>query len=109
MWYITNTFSPMMLTPNQGEAVVKEIGLNDVLRLYSQHECRSAIGHEVTAKIVSALLGDSIEFNRVNLSLELGDRVLCVIPNFRATEAREFTFDEVSNAGYRCFTVEVGG
>ena len=67
----------------------------------------SAVGHEATAEIMSALLGREIDFNRINLVLKSGDQVVCVVPKFRAEVAREFSRDEVEAVGYRCFQVLV--
>lgn len=67
----------------------------------------SAVGHEVTARVLTALLGFHVPFNRANLSLDDGDTVICVIPSFRANEAREFSREEVEAAGFRCFEITV--
>ena len=101
--YLANTFSPMMLGENEW-AEVTPIELEE---LPPMSELISAVSHEVTAKVLSALMGEEVPFNRINLTLELGDVLYCVIPNFRAQEAREFTYEEVANAGYRCFQVSV--
>ena len=101
MKYIANTFSPMMLGRYEW-AEVTPIDLDEI-----PVGLTSVVSHEVTARILSALLGEEVQFNRINLSLELGDTLYCVIPNFRAQEAREFTHEEVSEAGYRCFQVRV--
>ena len=101
--YIANTFSPMMLGALEW-AEVTPIEL-DELPMMSQ--LTSVVSHEVTARVLSALMGEEVSFNRVNLILEIGDVLYCVIPNFRASEAREFTHEEVSGAGYRCFQVRI--
>jgi hypothetical protein len=100
MQYLANTFSPMML----GEYVaarVAECGLDDI-----PDEAESVIGHEVTAAIVGALLCRPVPFRRVNVALQIGDTLYAVIPAFRAGEAREFSHNEVANAGFRCFIVQ---
>lgn len=70
-------------------------------------DATSAVGHEVTTKTLSALLGREVAFNRVNLALQPGDIVVAIIPDFRANEAREFTFEEVSAAGFTASLIEV--
>jgi hypothetical protein len=52
-------------------------------------------------------LNRKIEYNRISLVLKSGDQVVCVIPKFRAEQAREFTKEEMEAAGYRCFQVLV--
>ena len=106
MRYLTNTFSPAMLKPGR-EAKVEEISLEEVRELLGSH-WTSAVSHEITAVVLSKLLGLHVPFARIALALDHGDTLLCVIPNFRAIEAREFTREEVESAGYRCFLVVVG-
>lgn len=105
MRYLCSTFSPAMLKSGVS-ARVAEVGLQDV-KEYILRGCDSAVGHEVTAHVLTVLLGFDVPFARVNLTLGIGDEVMCVIPNFRAPEAREFTRNEVELAGYRCFHVVV--
>lgn len=97
MKYLTTTFSPSMLGKDR-RAFIEEISLDEV-----PHGLVSAVGHEVTAQVLSALLGQEVSFNRVNLTLNKGDEVYAVIPNFRPGESREFSADEVRSAGYRVF------
>ena len=106
MKYLATTFSPAMLRPGRA-AQVTEISLSE-LREGLQSNWRSAVGHEVTAGVLSALLGCHVPFARISVALDDGDTLWCVIPLFRATEAREFTREEVEAAGYRCFVVAVG-
>lgn len=100
--YFGNTFSPMMLGENVW-ANVTPIYLEEI----NMKEVTSVVSHEVTAKVLSALTGEDVTFNRVSLTLVEGDTLFCVIPKFRATEAREFSYKEVKESGYRCFKVTV--
>ena len=101
--YLGNTFSPMMLGKGV-KAEVVEVGLSEFPTYFSPSQ--SVISHEVTAAVISVILGQPVPFNRVNLTLEAGDRLYCIVPNFRATEAREFSREEVESAGYRAFLVK---
>ena len=103
MKYLANTFSPMML----GELEWAEVTPIELDELPPMSELTSVVSHEVTAKVLSALMGEEVPFNRINLTLELGDVLYCIIPNFRASEAREFSYEEVAESGYRCFQVRV--
>ncbi len=106
MLYLSTTFSPTMLSPGKDKAIVGECSL-DFIKQKLQHGFRSVVGHQVTAAILETLLGTDVPFNRTRVQLETGDILLCVIPNFRADESREFTFQEVASAGFRCFEVTV--
>ena len=99
--FLGNTFSPMMLAPGV-KAKVEEYPIEDI----PVSDCTSVVGHEVTAKILSALLRTEIPYNRVSVKLAVGDILFAVIPNFRASEAREFTYEEVKSAGFRSFKIE---
>ena len=66
-----------------------------------------AVGHANTAKILSGKLEIAIPMNRVNITLQKDDVLLCAIPQFRATEgAREFTNEEIAESKFRYFFVE---
>jgi len=103
--YLSTTFSPMMLGGGVA-GYVREITLAQA-QVLLQDGFVSAVGHEVTAEVLSALLGRKVDFSRIPLTLKAGDSLICIVPRFRAEVAREFTRDEVEAAGYRCFQVLV--
>ena len=104
MVYLGNTFSPQMLN-NDSVATVHRIGFDDALNLLSSG-FTSVVSHDITANILSGILGVPVAFNRVNLKMNPGDILIAIIPNFRADTAREFTADEV-RAGFSFFKVVV--
>mgnify|MGYP005858625179 CR=1 FL=1 len=93
---LATTFSPAMLSGGTVATVREIFYLPDSWT-------ESAVGHEITARILTALLGRQVEFNREQIYLYKGDYLYAVIPNFRASESREFTKEEVSAAGFRSF------
>lgn len=104
MIYLANTFSPMMLPEKSGYiAMVRE--MKEIPKLPDFFI--SIISHHVTAKVISTLIGFDVPCSRTNVALKPNDEVICIIPNFRASEAREFTREEVENAGFRVFSVIV--
>lgn len=102
--YLTNTFSPAMVSRGgfSGRACTLDAARSALAGGYT-----SAVSHEVTAGVLSALLGARVDFARVNLALVPGDRVVCVVPRFRAEVAREFSREEVEAAGFSAYLVEV--
>jgi len=96
MRYLTTTFSPAMLGAGCSAEVSPLANVGEV-----PVDLVSAVGHEVTAKILEVL------FSRANLALKGGDEVWCVIPTLRAAEAREFSLAEVQGAGFRAWYVRV--
>ena len=103
MKYLANTFSPSMI--HDGKFSGMPISLSQAKALAA--DAKSVVGHEVTAPILSALLGLPVVYNRENLAVVPGDQIVCVIPKFRADKAREFSHEEVSAAGFQAFLVEV--
>ena len=105
------TFNPSMLKdeperhsfhPGSLYATTEPCKLQDI-----PAECRSIVGHEPTAALLSAVLGRPIPFNRETVTLDSGDLLYAVIPQFRVEVAREFTAEELSSAKFRCFRVSV--
>lgn len=103
MIYLSSTFTPAMLKAGV-EAIVRECSLDDIK---TESGAVSIVSHENTAQVFTALLGRKITFNRVNVSLENGDDIFCIIPQFRTTEAREFSKEEIEKAKIRCFWVRI--
>ena len=103
MKYLANTFSPLMIQDGKFSGI--PISLSQAKALAA--DAKSVVGHEVTAPILSALLGLPVAFNRENLAVVPGDQIICVIPKFRAEKAREFSYEEVAAAGFQAFLVEI--
>src|SRR6056297_1240245 len=117
--YITSTISPMMLAGPAIEMIIQEFEPEDMLIRMSGIDtvCKSrcvdvvgAVGHVNTSSVLKPIIDMFLPsvagiklFNRVDIKLGLFDEILAIIPSFRASEAREFTFDEVENAGFRVF------
>ena len=60
----------------------------------------SAIGHESTALILSELLGETIECNRIQYKQEIGDLAICFKLNGRPPEGKILTKEEIEAIGY---------
>lgn len=107
--YLANTFSPMMLGEGTKAVVYRDTDTPSWLfkRDIQDENLISIVSHDITAKILSTLFQKEIPFNRTNVQLQPGDKLICVIPNFRATEAREFSREEVEAAGFRSFKIHV--
>ena len=102
--YLTTTFSPMMM--DRPSCRILEISLEEARELL-QGEFVSRVAHETTVPVLQALVGPEIKvsFSRENVSLTHDDKLVAIIPSFRTTEAREFSFEEVAAAGFRCFHI----
>ena len=72
--YILNSFSLNMIGNFPALLAVEEISRGEAVRLAKTET--SAVGHEDTAKIFSAVLGVEVPMNRTSLSLRSGDEAL---------------------------------
>ena len=73
MLYLMNT--TMMPNPN-GTYKSAIIGIQEAKELV-KGSFTCAVGHSTTAELMSELLDTSIRFNRMTVSLEDGDKMLC--------------------------------
>ncbi|MFZ8861644.1 MAG: STIV orfB116 family protein [Thermocrinis sp.] len=96
--FIANAFSISMLhpLPPTGRTVkVRPVSLEEVKSLLREGEFTSAVGHESTARVMSALLGVEIAPNRAAVSLSPGDRLIVFQLAVRLPEGAILTADEV--------------
>lgn len=85
------------ILPNDGEYSLKTISLEEAQRWVSSKDFISAIGHSSTAEIMSALLGVTIEPNRVMVSFDKGDEALVFKLETRLPEGKILTINEIQN------------
>jgi hypothetical protein len=101
---VATTFSPSML-PEGGHAEIKEVSENSFQQLLEIAPFTSAVGHKITANILSQKFDVDIQFNRIDVTITSRDILLVAVPQFRAEASREFTEEEVQNAPFRYFVV----
>ena len=102
--FLTSGFSPLMVAKKH-TFWGREISLQEARE--QSKGAISAVSHQITAKVLSTLLGRGVRYQRINLELFHGDRIVCISLNFRAEETREFTKEEVEAAGFRCFLIDI--
>ena len=104
---ITTTFSISML-PASEEANLRIREVNEeTFNRELGDDFESYVGHEATAKLLSAKFGKDIPFNRANITLTSDVKLFVAVPQFRVDVAREFTEDEIKNAKFRYFIIEM--
>jgi len=85
---------------------VREVSLQEATSLVKEG-FTSAVGHQSTAEVLSTLLGVEIPFNRVQLKLEHGDKILVFQLLTRLEEGRVLTREEISSLPFKFYLVEV--
>lgn len=102
--YISNAFSVSMV----GDAIIsiKKIRDEEAKQLLT-HGFVSAVGHESTAKVMSAKLGMSIQVNRVQVQLSPGDKLIVFQLLKRLEEGKVLNEDELRTIPAEWRIVEV--
>lgn len=88
--YLLN--SPVLT--DYGIFMFKKIGLEEA-KEFTRDTFVSAIGHEGTARLLSALLGTDIPVNRIAIRMERGSQALVCRLKTRLEEGRVLNFDEL--------------
>jgi hypothetical protein len=83
-----------------GTYTLRTVTLDEALTLIGGGPILSAVGHESTAQILTALLGREVAVNRIQFEQEAGQVALVFKLNGRAPEGRILTADEVAAIGY---------
>jgi hypothetical protein len=83
-----------------GEYSLRTVTLDEALKLIDGREILSAVGHESTAQVLTALLGQDIPVNRIQFEQQPGQSALVFKLNGRAPEGQILTADEVAAIGY---------
>jgi hypothetical protein len=104
--YIANAFSLGML-PGEVYLRVKEIDAQTTSEILKSQQFISAVGHESTAKLLTALLGVEIPYNRIQVRLQKGDRLLVFQLLTRLEEGRVLDEDELRRLPHKFYIVEV--
>jgi len=101
-FYLLNAFSLNMLEIERGwyHFYIEPLTPEETFRYYKQaklagKEIISAIGHESTAKLVSALLDDEIPANRIEIKMRAGDEALIFMLSFRPEEGKVYKLQEL--------------
>jgi hypothetical protein len=88
--------------------MVKEVDIETVKAMLTQPFI-SAVGHESTAKLLTALLGVEVPYNRIQVRLQKGDRLLVFQLLTRLEEGRVLDEDELRRLPHKFYIVEVVG
>ena len=72
--FVANAFSLQML--GEFPATIRVVELSDAEAVEEALGAESAIGHADTAAVASSILGQAVDANRINISLDQGDAIL---------------------------------
>ena len=93
MIYLTNGFSPSMLSRLPLDVEFKEIDKNEFCEAVKR--AVNSIGHVGTIDLVNQLCGASLSVNRISIHVEVGDEVYIVLLMVRLEEGRILKSEEI--------------
>jgi len=89
------------IATTDGAYTLRTVTLDEARALVAAHSERvSAIGHEATAQIASALLNVDVPVNRIQFAQAPGQTALCLKMRGRVPEGRVLTVEEMEAIGY---------
>jgi len=101
MLYVLNT---AMIPLREGEKYViraRQISVEEAREMLQKEHYTSAVGHQSTAQLLTNILGQEIPFNRIQIQLEPGDKMLAFLLKKRLEEGKVIkTVEELEQIGY---------
>jgi hypothetical protein len=107
MYMLSTGYIPVQLEKWKKVVVVQRIVSPSEARQLLANGFVSAVGHQSTAEIISAVLGIYVPYNRVNIYLEPSDEAICFILKARPPEGRVLSIEEIEQIGYYFVHVKV--
>ena len=104
--FVANAFSLSMLDDKEVYLKVKEIDIETVKVMLTQPFI-SAVGHESTSRVLTMLLGTLVPYNRIQVKLQKGDKMLVFQLMTRLEEGRILSEEELKQLQYKFYLVEV--
>ena len=104
--YLLN--SPIIPTKKNIVVAIRNISLDDAKKLVQNQKFISAIGHDVTAKLLSMLLGVEVPINRIQIYFDEGDEAIVFTLKQRLAEGQVLkTIEEIEKIGYELKLIKV--
>ena len=108
MLYILNSSTLPLKSGKEYLIKAKEITVEEARDLLKNNNFVSAIGHESTAQALSNIFGINIPYNRIQIFLDDGDKLISIILKKRLEEGKVIkTVEELEQIGYDIWYFEV--
>ncbi len=110
LYVFNTTIVPLSKNLNTAIVAFRRVTIQEAREIIRKHEGKliSAVGHKATATLLQKLLHEDITFNRLNASLERGDKVIAFKPLKRLDEGVVIeTEEELDEIGYEFWYYEV--
>ena len=108
MLYILNSATLPLVEGKAYLIKAKQLSVEEASELLKKEKFISAVGHEATAKALSNVFGVKIEYNRIQIYLDHGDKLLSIILKKRLPEGTVIkNAEELEQIGYTIWLFEV--
>jgi len=101
LYVLSTGFVPVDLEKHRKVVIVQRIiSVQEAKQLLANSNFISAVGHQSTAHLMSAVLGISVPYNRAQIYLEPGDQAVGFVLKARPPEGRVLSREELESIGY---------
>jgi len=108
MLYILNSATLPLKEGGKYLIKARQISVKEASELLKKEQFVSAVGHEATAQALSNVFGVTIPYNRTQITLQPGDKLISIILKKRLAEGQVLkTVEELEQVGYSIWLFEV--
>ena len=108
MLYILNSATLPLAGGKKYVIKARELSIQEASELLKKEQFISAVGHEATAQALSNIFGVTIPYNRTQITLQPGDKLISIILKKRLPEGAVLkTVQELEEVGYSIWLFEV--
>ena len=108
MLYVLNSATLPLVEGKAYLIKARQLSVEEAKKILQSEPFISAVGHEATAKALSNVFGVNIPFNRIQIFLDNGDKLIAIILKKRLSEGQVLkTVEELEQIGYAIWLFEV--
>jgi hypothetical protein len=108
MLYVLNSATLPLVEGKVYLIKAKQISVKEASEMLKKEKFVSAVGHEATAQALSNIFGVNIPYNRIQIYLDHGDKLISIILKKRLPEGQVLkTVEELEQIGYTIWLFEV--
>jgi len=108
MLYVLNTATVPLREGGKYLIKARQLSAEEASEILKREQFISAVGHEATAKALSNVFGVEVQFNRIQITLQPGDKLISINLKKRLPEGQVLkTVEELEQIGYTIWLFEV--
>jgi len=108
MLYVLNSATLPLAGGKRYVIKARELSIEEASEILKKEPFISAVGHEATSQALSNVFGVTIPFNRTQITLQPGDKLISIILKKRLEEGKVIkTVEELNAIGYSIWLFEI--